>query len=109
MSASGPASSATSSAATTAPPHDPPTGRPSSRASRRVMSNESESDTAMIWSGTVGSYAAGQKSSPTPSTRYGRPVPPEYTDPSGSAPMTLTLPSDTSFRYRPAPVMVPPV
>ena len=27
---------------------------------------------------------SGQKSSPTPSTRYGLPLPPEYTDPAGS-------------------------
>ncbi|SKZ57989.1 Uncharacterised protein [Mycobacteroides abscessus subsp. abscessus] len=73
------------------------------------MSNESASETAMISSGMLGSYAVGQKSSPTPSTRYGRPVPPEYTDPSGSTPTTLTLPPDTSLRYRPVPVMVPPV
>ena len=32
----------------------------------------------------------GQKSSPTPSTRYGRPVPPEYTEPDGSAPTIWT-------------------
>ena len=48
-------------------------------------------------------------SSPTPSTRYGRPLPPEYTDPSGSAPMTWTRPPETSLRYRPVPEMVPPV
>src|SRR5215208_6233063 len=101
-------------------PHDPPTSSASSRASRRVISNESASDTAMISSGTVGSYADGQKSSPTPSTRYGRPVPPEYTDPSGSTPTMRTGPdpadpplppreADTSLRYRPVPVIVPPV
>ena len=44
------------------------------------------------------SYASGQKSSPTPSTRYGRPVPPEYTEPSGSAPMICTRPPETSLR-----------
>ena len=31
----------------------------------------------MISSTTEPSYAVGQKSSPTPSTRYGRPLPPE--------------------------------
>src|SRR4029453_4053789 len=108
-SAAGPARSATLTAATTAIPHEPPTNKASSRASRRVISNESASDTAMISSGTVGSYADGQKSSPTPSTRYGRPVPPEYTDPSGSTPTMRTFPPDTSLRERPAPVMVPPV
>ena len=77
MTSSGPADAAALSAATTAMPLDPPTRMPSSRASRRVISNDSASDTAMISCGTAGSYAAGQKSSPTPSTRYGRPVPPE--------------------------------
>ncbi|MDQ0950286.1 hypothetical protein QFZ24_004209 [Streptomyces phaeochromogenes] len=67
------------------------------------------SDTATISSATVRSYAVGQKSSPTPSTRYGRPEPPEYTDPSGSAPTTWTFPSLASLRYRPVPEMVPPV
>ena len=55
------------------------------------------------------SKVSGQISSPTPSTRYGRPVPPEYTEPSGSAPITSTRPSETSLRYRPAPLIVPPV
>ncbi len=36
-------------------------------------------------------------------------MPPEYTDPSGSAPMILTRPSETSLRYRPTPEIVPPV
>ena len=67
----------------------------------------------MISSGTVGSYAAGQKSSPTPSTRYGRPSPPEYTEPSGSTPTTWTRPPGrsalTSLRNRPVPEIVPPV
>ncbi len=79
-------------------PQEPPTSRPSSLARRRVIWNESLSDTATISSVTVRSYADGQKSSPTPSTRYGRPEPPEYTEPSGSAPTTLTLPPLTSFR-----------
>ncbi len=55
-------------------------------------------------------------SSPTPSTKYGRPVPPEYTEPAGSAPMIFTTPpsapgrpAETSLRYRPVPVIVPPV
>ena len=39
----------------------------------------------MISSYSSGSHAAGKKSSPTPSTRYGRPDPPENTEPSGSA------------------------
>ncbi len=51
----------------------------------------------------------GQKSSPTPSTRYGRPVPPEYTEPCGSAPTIFTAPPDTSLRYLPVPEIVPPV
>ena len=37
------------------------------------------------------------------------PCPDENTDPSGSAPMTVTAPPETSFRYRPVPVIVPPV
>ena len=36
-------------------------------------------------------------------------MPPEYTEPSGSAPMTCTRPPETSLRYRPVPEMVPPV
>ena len=36
-------------------------------------------------------------------------MPPEYTEPSGSAPITWTRPPETSLRYRPVPVMVPPV
>ena len=36
-------------------------------------------------------------------------MPPEYTEPSGSAPMILTRPPETSLRYRPVPEMVPPV
>jgi hypothetical protein len=36
-------------------PQEPPTSSASSRASRRVMSNESASETAMISSGTDGS------------------------------------------------------
>ena len=36
-------------------------------------------------------------------------MPPEYTEPSGSAPMMRTVSPDTSRRYRPVPVMVPPV
>ncbi len=58
-------------------PQEPPTSSPSSLASRRVIWKESLSDTATISSVTVRSYADGQKSSPTPSTRYGRPEPPE--------------------------------
>ncbi len=36
-------------------------------------------------------------------------MPPEYTEPSGSAPTTRTFPPDTSLRYRPVPLIVPPV
>ena len=94
----GRSSAATRSAATVAIPHDPPTSSASSRASRRVIANESASETATIRSQMSLSYVVGQKSSPTPSTRYGRPVPPEYTEPSGSAPITCTRPADTSLR-----------
>ena len=99
---------ATRTAAATAVPPEPPISRPSSRATRRAMRNESSSLTAITPSITDGSYVSGQKSSPTPSTMYGRPDPPEYTDPSGSAPMIRTA-GFCSFRYRPMPVMVPPV
>ena len=91
-------SAAIRSAATVAIPHDPPTSSASSRASRRVIANESVSETATMRSQMFLSYVVGQKSSPTPSTRYGRPVPPEYTDPSGSAPITCTRPAETSLR-----------
>ena len=64
--------------------------------------------TATTRSTTVGSYVSGQKSSPMPSTRYGRPLPPEYTEPTGSAPITW-MAGFFCFRYRPTPVMVPPV
>ncbi len=81
---------------------------PSSRVTRRAIANDSASLTRITRSTTDGSYVVGQKSSPTPSTRYGRPAPPEYTDPSGSAPTTWT-PGFCAFRYRPTPVMLPPV
>ena len=42
-----------------------------------AVQSESAPDGATISSGTDLSYVEGQKSSPTPSTRYGRPVPPE--------------------------------
>ena len=73
------------------------------------MTNDSRSLTASTRSGTEGSKVAGQMSSPTPSTRYGRPVPPEYTEPCGSAPTTVTRPPLTSLRYFPVPQIVPPV
>ncbi len=63
----------------------------------------------MIRSQMFLSKVSGQMSSPTPSTRYGRPLPPEYTEPSGSAPMIWTRPPETSLRYRPVPEIVPPV
>ena len=47
------------------------------RTSRRVIVKESLSLTAMTRSQTSRSYVSGQMSSPTPSTRYGRPLPPE--------------------------------
>ena len=80
----------TTSAACTAVPHDPPMSRPSSRVTRRAAANDSASVTITVRSTSAGSNVVGQKSSPTPSTRYGRPVPPEYTEPSGSAPMICT-------------------
>ena len=52
------------------------------------MRKLSSSLMAMTSSSSAGSHAAGKKSSPTPSTRYGRPEPPEKTEPSGSAAMT---------------------
>ncbi len=36
-------------------------------------------------------------------------MPPEYTEPSGSAPMICTRPPETSLRYLPVPLIVPPV
>ena len=50
----------------------------------------------------------GRPASPTPSMRYGRPDPPENTDPSGSAAITWTSGS-WRFRYRATPVIVPQV
>ncbi len=81
---------------------------PSSRVTRRAAANDSASVTITVRSTRAGSYVVGQKSSPTPSTRYGRPVPPEYTEPSGSAPMICTS-GFIRFRWRATPVIVPPV
>ena len=54
MTASGSSSSCASRiAAAAAMPDEPPTSRASSRASRRVIANESLSETAMIRSATV--------------------------------------------------------
>ena len=74
------------------------------------MSKESASLTAMISSQT-GAVEGRRARCPRPRPRRGtgRPVPPEYTEPTGSAPMTRTAPLETSFRYRPAPEIVPPV
>ena len=36
-------------------------------------------------------------------------MPPEYTEPSGSAPTMRPFPPETSLRSRPAPLIVPPV
>jgi hypothetical protein len=62
---------ATSIAAHTAVPPEPPMSRPSSRAIRLAVRNESLSDTVTHWSTIERSNVCGQKSSPTPSTRYG--------------------------------------
>ena len=69
---SGGSSRATSIAACTASPHEPPISRPSSRATRRVVRKVSRSDTVIQRSTDERSKVSGQKSSPTPSTRYGR-------------------------------------
>ena len=58
---------------------------PSACDTRRAVRKLSSSLTAMMSSYSSGCQAAGKKSSPTPSTRYGRPDPPENTEPSGSA------------------------
>ena len=63
----------TTSAACTAVPHDPPMSSPSSRVTRRAAANDSASVTFTMRSTSDGSNVVGQKSSPTPSTRYGRP------------------------------------
>src|SRR5215471_7883290 len=76
--------------------------RPSSRVTRRAASNDSASVTITVRSTTDGSNVVGQKSSPTPSTRYGRPVPPEYTEPSGSAPTTCSAGADPRDEVRDA-------
>ena len=82
--------------------------RPSSRVTLRAAANDSVSLTFTVRSTSDGSNVVGQKSSPTPSTRYGRPVPPEYTEPSGSA-ATICTAGFCALRYRATPVMVPPV
>ena len=82
---SGPARLATWMAAATAMPPDPPIRMPSTSETRRAVRKLSSSLMAMTSSYSSGCHAAGKKSSPTPSTRYGRPEPPENTEPSGSA------------------------
>ena len=67
-----PISAPTWSAACSAIPPDPPARIPSVCASRRVVRNESRSETVTQRSTEAGSNVCGQKSSPTPSTRYGR-------------------------------------
>src|SRR6185369_11991081 len=62
----------------------------------------------MISSYNDASHAAGKKSSPTPSTRYGRPDPPENTEPSGSAAMTR-ISGLRCLRNRAVPVIDPHV
>ena len=62
----------------------------------------------MTSSYSSGSQAAGKKSSPTPSTRYGRPEPPENTEPSGSAAM-MRMSGFCALRKRAVPVIDPHV
>jgi hypothetical protein len=78
-------------------PPEPPIRMPSVRLTRRAVRKLSSSLIAMTSSYRSGSQAAGKKSSPTPSTRYGRPEPPENTDPSGSAAM-MRMAGFCSFR-----------
>ena len=72
-------------------PPEPPMRMPSSRLTWRAVRKLSSSLIAMTSSYSSGDHAAGKKSSPTPSTRYGRPDPPENTDASGSAAMIRTF------------------
>ena len=64
-------------AATSAVPDEPPTSSPSSRHARRVMRNDSLSETRSIRSIARRSTVAGKKSSPMPSTLYDFAVSPE--------------------------------
>src|SRR3954471_3904462 len=95
-------------AAANAHPPEPPIRIPSVLLTRRAVRKLSSSLIAITSSYRSGCQAAGKKSSPTPSTRYGRPEPPENTEPSGSAAITRTA-GLLSFRNRAVPVIDPHV
>ena len=86
----------------------PPSSIPSRRASSRATWNDSASLTRTQSSTYSAENVFGTKSSPMPSTFHGFGDPPDSTDPSGSAPTTLTF-GFISLRYLPTPLTVPPV
>ena len=97
------------SAANTAVPAEPPTRMPSWRVTARAVRNASRSETRTHRSTTAGSNVSGQKSSPMPSVEV-RPRLVARIDASPRGRRRRPRSSGfCSFRYRPTPVIVPPV